>query len=81
MCQTIRMFTGKSQVNELLATHFQGFQLATLVAAARRFPLASRVVVAVALDDFVQQHSPTRLWDDMLDSITKRLALKEAGLK
>ena len=82
MFQTIRMFTGKSQVNELLAKHFQGFQLATLVsAAARGFPLASRVDVQVALDDFVQHYPLLDSWAYMLDSVTKRLALKQAGLK
>ena len=50
MFQTIRMFTGNSRVNELLAKHFQRFQLATLVTAARGFHLASRVDVEVALD-------------------------------
>jgi hypothetical protein len=31
MFQTIRMLTGKSQVNKLLAKHFQGLSLITLV--------------------------------------------------
>jgi hypothetical protein len=60
MFQTIRMFTGKSKVNELLTKHFQGFQLTTLVTAARRFPSASRVDVEVALDDFLRRY-PSRL--------------------
>jgi len=54
MFQTIRMLTGKSQVNKLLAKHFQGLPLTTLVTAARHFPSASRVDLQVALDDFLQ---------------------------
>jgi len=60
MLQTIRMFTGKSQVNKLLTKHFQRLQLTSLVTAARRFPSASRVDVQVALDDFFQRY-PNKL--------------------
>jgi hypothetical protein len=60
MFQTIRMLTGKSQVNKLLTKHFQGIELTTLVTAARRFPSASRVDLQIALDDFLQPY-PTRL--------------------
>jgi hypothetical protein len=56
MFQTIRMLTGKSQVNKLLAKHFQGLPLTTLVTAARHFPSASRVDLEVALDDFLQRY-------------------------
>ena len=61
MFQTIRMLTGKSQVNKLLAKHFQGFPLTALVTAARHFPSASRVDLEVALDDFLQRYPSTTL--------------------
>jgi len=54
MFQTIRMLTGKSQVNQILKEHFKGIELTTLVTAARRFPSASRVDVQEALDHFFQ---------------------------
>ena len=49
MFQTIRMLTGKSQVNKLLAKHFQGLPLTTLVTAARHFPSASKLSVRFAM--------------------------------
>src|SRR5215471_6832803 len=61
MFQTIRMLTGKSQVNKLLAKHFQGLPLTTLVTAARHFPSPSRVDLQVALDDFLQGYPSIRL--------------------
>jgi hypothetical protein len=52
MFGTIRVLTGKSTISKMLQKHFHGNAPHTLVTTGRSFPLASRVDVQLALDDF-----------------------------
>jgi ATPase family associated with various cellular activities (AAA) len=47
-----RMLTGKSPTQKKLKQHFSGRPLEEIVTAARTFPLASRVDVQLAIDEF-----------------------------
>ena len=47
-----RMMTGKSPIQKKLKQHFGGHPLEEIITAARTFPLASRVDVQLAIDDF-----------------------------
>ncbi|MGB9204589.1 MAG: hypothetical protein WCB94_11560, partial [Terriglobales bacterium] len=47
-----RMLTGKSATQKKLKQHFGGLPLEEIVTAARTFPLASRVDVQLAIDEF-----------------------------
>jgi hypothetical protein len=47
-----RMLTGKSPTQKKLKQHFGGRPLEEIVTAARTFPLASRVDVQLAIDQF-----------------------------
>jgi hypothetical protein len=50
--QAIRMLAGQSSVSKLLRKHFHGYPPHALVTTGRTFPLASRVDVQLALDEF-----------------------------
>jgi ATPase family protein associated with various cellular activities (AAA) len=52
MFQGIRTLTGKSTVATMLRQHFHGHPPQSLVTAGRSFPMASRVDVQLALDEF-----------------------------
>jgi AAA+ superfamily predicted ATPase len=52
MFQAIRVLAGKSTISRMLQKHFHGQAPHTLVTTGRSFPLASRVDVQLALDDF-----------------------------
>src|SRR5262245_66297123 len=52
MFETIRVLAGKSTISKMLQKHFHGHAPHTLVTTGRSFPLASRVDVQLALDDF-----------------------------
>ena len=57
-----RMMTGKSPVQRKLKEHFGGRPLEEITTAARRFPIASRVDLQVAIDDFFsKRENPTLL--------------------
>ena len=47
-----RMLTGKSPTQKKLKQHFGGRPLEEIVTVARTFPLASRVDVQLAIDEF-----------------------------
>jgi ATPase family associated with various cellular activities (AAA) len=50
--QAIRTLAGQSTVSKLLRKHFHGYPPHALVTTGRTFPLASRVDVQLALDEF-----------------------------
>ena len=52
MLQAIRMSSGKSTLSKMLQKHFHGHPPQSLVTTGRTFPLASRVDVQVALDEY-----------------------------
>lgn len=52
MFQAIRALAGKSTISKMLQKHFHGQAPHTLVTTGRSFPMASRVDVQMALDDF-----------------------------
>ena len=52
MLQAIRTLAGKSTVSKMLQKHFHGHTPQSLITTGRTFPLASRVDVQVALDEF-----------------------------
>jgi hypothetical protein len=58
--QTIRTIAGKSTVSKMLQKHFGGQPLESLFTTGRTFPLASRVDVQVALDDYFRAIDGTR---------------------
>ena len=60
--QMFRMVRGLSATRKRLARHFAGHPLERLATAARSFPIASRVDLQLAVDDFfAQREKPTLL--------------------
>lgn len=60
MLQAIRMLAGKSTVSKMLQNHFHGHPPQSLVTTGRTFPLASRVDIQVALDEYFATLHGTR---------------------
>src|SRR5690349_6658738 len=60
MFGTIRALAGKSTISKTLQKHFHGYAPHTLVSTGRSFPLASRVDVQLALDDFFANNPNTQ---------------------
>jgi ATPase family associated with various cellular activities (AAA) len=60
MFETIRVLAGKSTISKMLQKHFHGHAPHTLVTTGRSFPLASRVDVQLALDDFFSNEPNTQ---------------------
>jgi hypothetical protein len=56
-----RMLTGKSPIQKKLKQHFGGVALQEIVSAARTFPIASKVDVQVAVDNFFTGRANTVL--------------------
>ncbi|HTQ84881.1 MAG TPA: ATP-binding protein [Candidatus Solibacter sp.] len=56
-----RMLSGKSPTQQKLKQHFGGRPLEKIVTAARTFPLASRVDVQVAIDEFFSRREKPAL--------------------
>jgi AAA+ superfamily predicted ATPase len=54
------MLSGKSTIAAMLKKHFHGYPPQNLVTAGRSFPMASRVDVQVALDEFFANDSRAR---------------------
>jgi energy-coupling factor transporter ATP-binding protein EcfA2 len=58
--QIVRTLTGKSAVSKLLRQHFRGLEPQSLVTTGRAFPLASRVDVQCAVDEFFAGYDKAR---------------------
>lgn len=56
-----RALTGNSCLRKVLQKHFEGVQLGEIVAAAREFPMTSRVDLQVALDQIFEQQANAKL--------------------
>lgn len=59
MLQAIRVLAGKSTVSKMLQKHFRGHSPQSLITTGRTFPLASRVDVQLALDEFFAARNGT----------------------
>ncbi len=60
MLGTIRTLAGKSTVSKLLQKHFHGHPPQSLVTTGRTFPMASRVDVQLALDEYFGRKNGTQ---------------------